>query len=51
MSKYKIADKIKDGSGTEWVVARVWEHPNHFDYELINTTTGEYGALREMKGR
>lgn len=43
----KVADKVKDRHGVEWVIAKIFEHENHFDYELINTETGEHGCLRE----
>ena len=47
-SKYKVGEKIKDGSGVDWVIARIWEQKDAWDYEIINTVTGEYGSLREL---
>jgi hypothetical protein len=46
MEEHKVGDHIKDGSGKEWVVAKVYKWPKWIDYELINTETGDYGALR-----
>ena len=45
----KVADKIKDKHGVDWVVVRIFEHEKHFDYDLRNTETGEHGCLRQMK--
>jgi hypothetical protein len=49
MSKHKVGDHIKDGTGVEWVVARIWEHSDHYDYDLINIITGDHGAFSGKK--
>lgn len=45
----KVGDKVKDKYGIEWVVAQIWKWPKWNDLDLINTLTGEYGYLRELK--
>lgn len=43
----RVGDKIKDGRGVEWAIARIWKWPKWDDLDLINVETGERGSLRE----
>ena len=48
-TKKRVGDVISDETGGRWVVAKVWEHHNHYDYGLYNQNTGEQGSLRTYK--
>ena len=44
---YKVGNKIKDGDGNEWVIARIYrQEDGWYDLELINVETGATGELR-----
>lgn len=43
---YKVGEKIKDGAGNEWVIARIWPQGKWNDLDLIHTATGERGSVR-----
>src|SRR5258708_2111559 len=50
LGRLDIVERVKNGEGVKYVHAgKTAGHPHHFDYELINIATGEYGSLREEK--
>jgi hypothetical protein len=51
MAKYKVGEKFRDACDCEWVVAQMWEHPDHYDYRLFNTKTGAEGSFYEAKAK
>lgn len=42
-------ETLKDDNGNEFTITRIWEWPDHYDYDLINRKTGELGYVTKKR--
>lgn len=47
--EHKEEKRVGDEYSPGWIIGRIYDHKNHFDYDLVHKETGRTGVAREMK--